>query len=87
MNSVILKRFDAPDELRSFEARIKGLGLPLPGPPRPAGRFVPVVQNGASMLLEGFFGKSGKHARAAIGVAELPLRAPVELELIFEVQS
>ena len=37
--------------------------------------------------IEEIFGEVGKHARAAIGVAELPLRAPVELELIIEVQS
>jgi enamine deaminase RidA (YjgF/YER057c/UK114 family) len=152
----------------SFEARIKELGLSIPGPPRPAGRFVPAVQtgnlifvsgqipavsgqpgikgklgkdlsieqgqeaarqallnvlaviqstigtldaikrivklngwiasaegfnsqpqvvDGASMLLEEIFGEAGKHARAAIGVAELPLGAPVELELIVEVES
>jgi enamine deaminase RidA (YjgF/YER057c/UK114 family) len=42
--------------------------------------------DGASLLLEEIFGEAGKHARAAIGVAELPLGAPVELELIAEVQ-
>jgi enamine deaminase RidA (YjgF/YER057c/UK114 family) len=46
----------------------------------------PLVVNGASALLEEIFGEAGKHARAAIGVAELPLGAPVELELIVEVQ-
>src|SRR5438309_14765 len=39
------------------------------------------VVNEASRLLEEIFGEAGKHARAAIGVAELPLGAPVELEL------
>jgi enamine deaminase RidA (YjgF/YER057c/UK114 family) len=38
------------------------------------------------VLLEEIFGEAGKHARAAIGVAELPSGAPVELELIVEVQ-
>jgi len=47
----------------------------------------PQVVNGASLLLEEIFGDAGKHARAAIGVAELPSGAPVELELIVEVQS
>jgi enamine deaminase RidA (YjgF/YER057c/UK114 family) len=47
----------------------------------------PKVVDGASLLLEEIFGETGKHARAAIGVAELPLGAPVELELIVEVQS
>lgn len=45
----------------------------------------PQVVNGASLLLEEIFGDAGKHARAAIGVAELPSGAPVELELIVEV--
>ncbi len=45
----------------------------------------PQVVDGASMLLEEIFGEAGKHARAAIGVAELPLGAAVELELIVEV--
>jgi enamine deaminase RidA (YjgF/YER057c/UK114 family) len=45
----------------------------------------PQVVNGASLLLEEIFGDVGKHARAAIGVAELPSGAPVELELIVEV--
>ncbi len=47
----------------------------------------PQVVNGASLLLEQIFGNTGKHARAAIGVAELPAGAPVELELIVEVQT
>jgi enamine deaminase RidA (YjgF/YER057c/UK114 family) len=45
----------------------------------------PRVVDGASLLLEEIFGEAGKHARAAIGVAELPLGVPVELELIAEV--
>ena len=44
------------------------------------------VANGASELLVDVFGSAGQHARAAVGVAELPLNAPVELELIVEVQ-
>lgn len=46
----------------------------------------PQVVNGASLLLEEIFGPAGKHARAALGLAELPGGAPVELELIVEVQ-
>ena len=46
----------------------------------------PKVVDGASLMLEEIFGEAGKHARAAIGVAELPLGAPVELELIAEVR-
>ncbi|TCO64316.1 RidA family protein [Actinocrispum wychmicini] len=46
---------------------------------------VPAVVNGASELFGEVFGDAGKHARAAVGVAELPLGAPVEVDVIFEV--
>ena len=45
----------------------------------------PQVVNGASELLLEVFGEAGRHARSAVGVAELPLDAPVEVELIAEV--
>jgi enamine deaminase RidA (YjgF/YER057c/UK114 family) len=45
----------------------------------------PGVVNGASQLLREVFGDSGIHARSAVGVSELPLDAPVEIELIVEV--
>lgn len=44
----------------------------------------PQVINGASELLEQVFGPAGIHARSAVGVAVLPLDAPVEVELIVE---
>jgi len=44
----------------------------------------PAVVNGASELLGEVFGDAGKHARSAVGVSELPLDAPVEVELIVE---
>lgn len=44
----------------------------------------PSVLNGASNLLLQVFGDNGQHARSAVGVAELPLDAPVEVELIVE---
>lgn len=44
-----------------------------------------VVINGASQVLEEVFGDIGKHARSAIGVAELPGGAPVEIEMIVAV--
>jgi enamine deaminase RidA (YjgF/YER057c/UK114 family) len=49
-----------------------------------AGGFTqqPAVVNGASELLGEIFGPAGSHARSAVGVAELPLGAPVEIELI-----
>jgi enamine deaminase RidA (YjgF/YER057c/UK114 family) len=46
----------------------------------------PRVVNGASELLGKIFGSAGQHARSAVGVAELPLNAPVEVELTVEVQ-
>ena len=45
----------------------------------------PGVINGASELLGEVFGDAGAHARSAVGVSELPLNAPVEVELIVEV--
>ncbi|MFO7172777.1 MAG: RidA family protein [Bacillota bacterium] len=45
----------------------------------------PQVANGASELLQEVFGEAGRHARSAVGVAELPLDAPVEVELVVEV--
>ncbi len=45
----------------------------------------PGVINGASNLLLEAFGEAGAHARSAVGVAVLPLDAPVEVELIVEV--
>ncbi|MCA1730800.1 MAG: RidA family protein, partial [Actinobacteria bacterium] len=44
----------------------------------------PGAMNGASDLLGEVFGERGVHARSAVGVAELPLDAPVEVELIVE---
>jgi enamine deaminase RidA (YjgF/YER057c/UK114 family) len=46
----------------------------------------PEVVNGASELLIEIFGKDGKHARTAVGMAVLPLGASVEIELIVEVE-
>ncbi|HET7108154.1 MAG TPA: RidA family protein [Candidatus Acidoferrum sp.] len=45
-----------------------------------------LVANGASELLQDVFGDAGKHARSAVGVAQLPLGACVEIELIVEVR-
>jgi enamine deaminase RidA (YjgF/YER057c/UK114 family) len=45
----------------------------------------PQVANGASDLLEQIFGQAGTHARAAVGVAELPFDIPVEIEFVAEV--
>lgn len=45
----------------------------------------PAVINGASDLLVSIFDEAGRHARVAIGAAQLPLNSPVELELIVQV--
>lgn len=51
----------------------------------PAFTGQPGVANGASELLGAVFGPAGQHARSAVGVAVLPLDAPVEVELVVEV--
>ncbi|HXC61354.1 MAG TPA: RidA family protein [Nitrospiria bacterium] len=45
------------------------------------------VLNGASDLLLKMFGERGKHARLALGAAELPLSSPIELELIISLEN
>ena len=47
----------------------------------------PQVLNGASDLLVSVFGDAGRHARVAVGAAELPRQAPVEIELIVELTT
>ena len=47
----------------------------------------PKVANGASDLFAEVFGEPGRHARAAVGVSELPLGAPVEVEVTVEIES
>ncbi|MEO6795172.1 MAG: RidA family protein [Mycobacterium sp.] len=47
----------------------------------------PGVVNGASDLIGEVFGDAGAHARSAVGVSELPLDAPVEVELIVELRA
>lgn len=46
----------------------------------------PKVINGASELLGEVFGEAGRHARAAVGVSELPLNAAVEVEIIVKIK-
>jgi len=46
----------------------------------------PGVINGASDLFFEVFGEAGRHARSAVGVAELPLGAPVEVEAILQIR-
>ena len=44
-----------------------------------------VVSNGASDLLVNIYGDQGRHARSAVGMVGLPLRSPIEVEMIAEV--
>lgn len=46
----------------------------------------PKVINGASELLGEIFGEAGRHARAAVGVSELPLDAAVEVEMVVKIK-
>lgn len=46
----------------------------------------PKVVNGASDVLVEIFGEAGRHARSAVGVAELPENIPVEIEMILEIK-
>ena len=47
----------------------------------------PIVVNGASELFLAIWGDTAKHARSAVGIAELPLNSPVEIELTVEVEG
>lgn len=47
----------------------------------------PLVANGASDLMVEVFGEDGRHARAAVGVAALPLGCAVEVDLIAELRA
>jgi enamine deaminase RidA (YjgF/YER057c/UK114 family) len=63
--------------------RIVKVTVFVAGPPHFTGQ--PTVANGASDFLGTIFGDDGRHARSAVGVAALPLDAPVEVEVIAEV--
>jgi enamine deaminase RidA (YjgF/YER057c/UK114 family) len=47
----------------------------------------PSVVDGASSLLLEIFGEAGRHARSAVGMAELPRAAPIEIEFVFAVKD
>jgi enamine deaminase RidA (YjgF/YER057c/UK114 family) len=46
----------------------------------------PWVMNGASDMLVEVFGEAGRHARSSVGVSELPLNIPVEIEMVVEIK-
>jgi enamine deaminase RidA (YjgF/YER057c/UK114 family) len=80
-----LNALAAVDELVGLDAvvrMVKVVGFVASAPGFTA---APAVLNGASELLGEVFGEAGAHARSAVGVAELPLGAPVEVEVVVEV--
>lgn len=80
-----LNALAAVDDLVGLDAVVKVVKVTgfVASAPGFAGQ--PGVVNGASELFGQVFGEAGRHARSAVGVAELPLDAPVEVELIVEV--
>ena len=70
---------DALGDLSHVERIIKLVGFVASAP---GFSEQPAVIDAASGLLIDVFGESGRHARSAVGVAELPRGAPVEIELI-----
>jgi enamine deaminase RidA (YjgF/YER057c/UK114 family) len=69
-------------ELSAVKQVVKVVGFVASAPEFTA---QPQVINGASELLGAVFGAAGQHARSAVGVAVLPLDAPVEVEIVVEV--
>jgi enamine deaminase RidA (YjgF/YER057c/UK114 family) len=79
-----LAAIDALVGLDSITGIVKAVGFVASAP---GFNGQPGVVNGASDVLGEVFGDAGRHARSAVGVAELPLNAPVEVELIVEVSG
>jgi enamine deaminase RidA (YjgF/YER057c/UK114 family) len=71
-------------DLDAIERIVKVVGFVASAPGFTA---QPAVINGASGLLGDVFGDAGKHARSAVGVAVLPMDAPVEVEVVAQVRS
>lgn len=83
----VLNALAAVDDLVGLEAIVRVVKVVGFVASAPGFTAQPAVVNGASELLGEIFGELGAHARSAVGVAELPLGAPVEVELIVEVSS
>jgi enamine deaminase RidA (YjgF/YER057c/UK114 family) len=73
-------------EVGSLEAIVRMVKLTVFVASNPGFGDQPKVANGASELLEKILGDAGRHARAAVGVAELPFNIPVEVDFIAEVR-
>ena len=82
IKSVVPLESVAVGDLKNLDRVVKVVGF-VASAPDFTGQ--PAVINGASNLLLEAFGESGAHARSAVGVASLPLNAPVEVELIVEI--
>jgi enamine deaminase RidA (YjgF/YER057c/UK114 family) len=78
----VLAAIDAVAGLRNVVRIVKLVGFVASGP---GFTSQPAVVNGASELFVAVFGDAGRHARSSVGVAELPLGAPVEIEVVAEV--
>jgi enamine deaminase RidA (YjgF/YER057c/UK114 family) len=74
-------------EIGSLEAIVRMVKLTVFVASGPGFGDQPKVANGASELLEQVLGDAGKHARAAVGVAELPFNIPVEVDFVAEVRA
>jgi len=74
------------EELGSLDAIDHVLKLTVFVASAPGFRDQPQVANGASEVFVEVLGEAGKHARSAVGVAELPLGTPVEVEALVEVR-
>ena len=77
--AVMKKELGALDNVKKI-VKVTGYVASAPGFTGQAG-----VINGASNLFFDVFGEEGRHARAAVGVSELPLNAPVEVEIVAEI--
>jgi enamine deaminase RidA (YjgF/YER057c/UK114 family) len=81
----VLNALAAVDDLVGLDAVVRVVKVVGFVASAPGFTAQPAVLNGASELLGEVFGEAGAHARSAVGVAELPLGAPVEVELIVEI--
>jgi enamine deaminase RidA (YjgF/YER057c/UK114 family) len=81
----VLNALAAVDDLVGLDAVVRVVKVVGFVASAPGFTAQPAVLNGASELLSEVFGEAGAHARSAVGVAELPLGAPVEVELVVEV--
>lgn len=77
--AVLKKELGTLDNVKKI-VKVTGYVASAPGFTAQAG-----VLNGASDLFFDVFGEEGRHARAAVGVSELPLNAPVEVEIVAEI--